>query len=410
MVTWITSTLATGPYSTVSKLEDVSIVDIRSAVDRGGNMPSILASFVQRAVAELRAGRRVAISCDHGISRSNAIAAGVISQYQSIPFAQAARLVLGATNGAEIRVDVLESVATAIGAEGWGTFADDSEKRWLLTGAAGYLGRALQTSCPQGIDLICPSRSELDLLDGAVNLDLFVREKGISRILHFAAPHVSNTNTALGEAVVMTRNVLDVCEQNTLPVLLPSRWEAFAGYEGEELVVDEMTPLRPKGVLGDTKALIESLADFFRSRSNMKICILRSGLVYGGDNAPNFMRSFLEKASRGDVITTHAYENGAPLLDLVHVNDWTKVCWGVLCAGLEGVCQIGSGSLISTREIADIIIQATDSGSEVTSITVAGEAASVAFSNRRINMELGFTPLVGARSGVDEYARTASLV
>lgn len=383
-------------------------IDIRPLVDREGNSSAILAEFIRKALAGLAAGYQVVICCDHGISRSNALAAAILSQFEKIPISEAVRRVLSATGNAEIRLEVLNSIRA--------TLEEDKlppgklgRQRWLLTGGSGYLGWALANNAPENIDLLCPSHTELDLSEGAPAIDLFVRDNQVSRIVHFAAPHVGNTNSSFGKALVALRNVLDTCVSNNLPLVLPSRWEVFSGYRGTEIRADELTPLRPSGVMGDTKFHSEKLVEAYIERSRLRALIVRSGLVYGGRSAPNFMRTFLKRALAGEDLYTHKYANGLPKLDLLHVDDWVSGCWSLMQSDLDGIYHCGTGNPVSTREVATVIMDSVAGTGSLKQLEIQDSFANVALNSNKIKKAVGWTAKITPRIGIPDFVKAYSI-
>ena len=404
-INWITQKLGTGPFGVDDLPTGTVCIDIRGLVDRGGNNPTILAGYVRSALLELKHGYSVVICCDHGISRSNALAAAVLSRYEKISISEAVRRVLSVTDNAEIRLEVLDSIRIAIEDE-WFSPIRPERQRWLLTGSKGYLGSALSASAPENIDLLCPSHAELDLSKGGPAIDLYVRENQVSRILHFAVPHVSNTNSSFGETLAVLRNVLDTCVSNGLTLFFPSRWEVFSGYKGMDLVANETTPLKPSGILGDVKFLSEKLIEIFVQRSGVQALILRSGLVYGGGSAPNFMRLFIERSLTGNNIYTHIYSNGEPKLDLLHIEDWISGCWALLRNNLDGIYHCGMGDFVSTNEVARMIIKNINGVSNVDQIKIEDSFANVALNAYKLEKAVGWIPKIKPSEGIPAFAKS----
>jgi nucleoside-diphosphate-sugar epimerase len=408
MICWITPWLGTGPFGVDKLSDDVYRVDIRALVDKAGNSTESLVACVRTSLSAINRGERVVICCDHGISRSNAIAAAVLSQHERITFSESVRRVLSATGNAEIRLDVLETVRHTF-------FCEDSPPvnskvtPWLVTGGHGYLGTALANSAPRGTKLLRPTHSELDLVSQGVAIDLFVREHRVSKIVHFATPHVSNTNSSLGASITMLRNVLDACVSNDIPLVVPSRWEVFGGYKGQQILAKEDTPLAPLGVLGDAKYLSEKLIEQFVRRSNVRVTILRSGLVYGGESAPNFLRSFIRRANAHEEIITHTYENGPPKLDMISLEDWVAACWSLIGGeGQTGVYHCGSGDLTSTREIAEIVVQTMGSASKIKLMPLNESIANVALDSEKLKRDFRWMPKTSIFDGIREFVRRSA--
>jgi len=388
-IRWITPLLGTAPASALGEIPEIHIVDVRDMVDKAGNRAEAIREKIRCGCALLTEGRKTVVCCDNGISRSNAIAAGILAGFEHIPFNDAVRRVLETTGETEINLDVINATRNAIETE---VLIADGRERWLLTGGHGYLGSIFASSIPKDIELLRPFRKELDLLRGGVALDLYVREHRVTRILHFAAPHVMNTNSSVGESVIILRNVLDTCISNHIPLFLPSRWEVFGGYKGQTMSVDEQTPLRPAGVTGDSKFLSEKLIEVFTERACLEATVLRSGLVFGNNGAPNFMLGFIRRAMCRESITTHIYINGPPKLDLLPAGDWLQACWKLLLSGKTGVFHLGSGKLLSTVKVAEIIFESCGMKAKPDSILMDDSTANIMLDSRKITSLLDWRP------------------
>ncbi len=388
-IRWITPLLGTASASGVREMPDIHIVDVRDMVDKAGNRADVIREKIQYGCDLLKEGKKIVVCCDHGISRSNAIAAGILARFEHIPFNDAVRRVQEATGETEINIDVINATRNAIETE---VLIADGRERWLLTGGHGYLGSILASSVPEDIELLRPFRKELDLLQGGVALDLYVREHRVTRILHFAAPHVVNINSSAGESVIMLRNVLDACISNHIPLFLPSRWEVFGGYKGQTMSVDEETPLRPAGVTGDSKFLSEKLIEVFTERACLEANVLRRGLVFGNNGATNFMLGFVRWVMCGKHIATHVYTNGPPKLDLLPAGDWLQACWKLLLSGKTGVFHVGSGKLLSTVKVAEIIFESCGVKAKPDSILIDDSTANIMLDSRKITNLLDWRP------------------
>ena len=113
-IRWITPLLGTAPASQVCKEPDMNIVDVRDMVDKAGNRADTVLQKITEGCDSLREGKKTVVCCDYGISRSNAVAAGILARHQSIPFEAAVRQVLEATGEKEIKIGPLNSVRMAL--------------------------------------------------------------------------------------------------------------------------------------------------------------------------------------------------------------------------------------------------------------------------------------------------------
>ena len=364
MIRWINESLGTAPFGDSDIGKDHTVLDVRDLVDKHGNSPKITKEKIERGVELLRQGCQLIICCDYGISRSNAIAAGILSRYTTISIEEAVRQVVRATGEKEIKLDPLRTVREAL--------ADNQKPpkisgvRLLITGGSGFIGKQLQRKLADEIFWITPSRSEVDLTEGALELDLLVKEHQINTIVHFANPRVFTSNKAMGESVTLLRNVLDVCRDNSLRLIYPSNWEVYSGYRATGMLINESVPVYPKGPYGEAKALCEQLIEWNRTQHGLKCIQLRSSTLYGEySDRPKFIYNFLAKALQGEPIQTHRYLNGEPFIDLMSVDDFVEAVIAAISSNFSGTLNIGSGKSVSTLGVAQWIVKECASKSSI---------------------------------------------
>ena len=404
MIRWITEQLGTAPATEVADLPDVSLVDVRDLVDKGGNSASAIRTKIDQGVQLLNEGRRTIVCCDYGISRSNAVAAGILAVYGGISFREAVRTVQQRTGETEIKLEPLQVVREAI--ESFSAPAAVSRPTILMTGGSGFLGTAIRTRLANDVDIVCPPRSEIDILKGATQLDLLAEECGAQTIVHLANPRVYTSNVALGQTLSMLRNVLEVAAARRVRLIYLSGWEVFSGYVGE-LWVDETTPLLSKGPYGDAKLLSENLIENFERTHNLNCTIVRSSPVYGpGSDRPKFIYNFLDKARRGEAIVTHRYLNGDAALDLLHIDDLVGALGSLIRTTQTGTFHLGTGKLTSTFEIANYLTHAVASTSKVTSAEIEGHTAKIAMRSDKARAILGWQATVDVWNGLTDLVQS----
>lgn len=398
MIRWITEHLGTSPATAHELPAGAVVIDVRDLVDKHGNDPAAVRRALDAGAHALRRGATVIVCCDYGISRSNAVAAGVIALTDATDLDDAVMLVAQATGEGEIKLGPLEAVRRALGA---GTATAPAASSILLTGGSGFLGEALTEELGAG-SVIRPARADLDLTAGALRLDLLARRHGVSRIVHLANPRVYTATRAVGEMVVMLRNVLEVCRSLGIPLVFLSGWEVYSGYRSSALVADEFLPLRPKGPYGEAKVLCEQLIDIHRDVHGTPVTVVRPAPIYGrGSDRPRFIFTMLDKARRGDKIRTHRYRNGLPALDLLHRDDAVRAIACVARSGGPPSVNLGGGELISTRQVAERIVERTRSTSDLELVDIDDDIANVQMDNRLAKRELGWVPQVTVRDGLD---------
>ena len=400
-IRWITPSLGTGPYSAVLDESEDTVIDVRDLVDKSGNPASSILEKINQGVTALNNGLRVIVCCDYGMSRSNAIAAGILASFEKAGFEHCLSRVLAATGETEGKLGPLKAVRNALGLpkRQHGIYP---QPRILVTGGNGFLGRALQEAVAEEFEICAPCRSELDLTQGSTKLALLAEEHDTDWIVHLANPRVYTSNAAMGQTLTMLHNVIDVCVNMDIPLLYPSNWEIYSGYSGT-LRADEATPPLPRGPYGETKYLAEVLIEHHNRTSGLRSSVLRSSPVYGkGSDRPKFIYNYIGKAVSRMNITTHQYSNGDPMLDLLHVDDLVAAIIAAIKAKHTGHLNIGSGILISTNDIAKMLVSKLNSRSGIERITINADTARIAMNWSRALSEIGWEPRTALNEGLDD--------
>lgn len=403
MTRWITEQLGTAPASEVLGQPGFELVDVRDLVDKGGNSSQAIKAKIDQGVKSLAAGHRTVVCCDYGISRSNAVAAGILARHNCIPFLDAVRMVQQQTGEAEIKLEPLEAVRQALEGDSKPMLA--SRQTILMTGGGGFVGTALRARLKGNVDVIAPVRDDVDVLKGATQLHLLAAESGAQTIVHLASPRVYTSNVALGQTLSMLRNVLEVAASRHMRLIYLSSWEVFSGYTGD-LLVNEAVPPLAKGPYGDTKLLSEQLIQNFKRTADLNCTVIRSSPVYGfGSDRPKFIYNFAAKAKAGDRIVTHRYLNGDAALDLLHIDDLVDALARFIDCRVSGVFHLGTGELTSTFEIAKFLARKLRSNSDVVQSDIESHAARIAMNTAKARAVLEWQPCVKIWDGLGDLVK-----
>ena len=398
-IRWITPDLGTGPALLVRQEADMNIIDVRDLVDKAGNRSDAVRQKITEGCDSLRAGKKTVVCCDYGISRSNAVAVGILAMHESIPFEAAVRRVLEATGEKEIKVDPLQAVRKALGVDKKQN--QHQIRRVLVTGGSGTLGKPVSQKLAQSCEVFTPDRKELDLQLGSTQLDLLVGEDQIDCIVHLANPRVFTSNTALGNTLTMLRNVLDVCVARDIKLVYLSSFEVYSGYRTGHILADEALPLLPKGPYGETKYLSEMLIEHCRRTQRLRCAMLRSSPTYGiGSERPKFIYNFFDKIKRGQRIVTHRYNNGEPALDLLNIDDLVSALVRAVGSDFSGNLNIGTGVTTSTAEIAKVLSDMLGIKIDIGSTLIDGDTACIAMDASLAREKLGWQPTIGVKDGL----------
>lgn len=407
-IRWITSLLGTSPANDVVGVPSIGIVDVRDLVDKAGNRPEIIREKIEQGVHLLGLGKQTVVCCDYGISRSNAVAVGILARFESITFEEAVKRVQDSTGEKEIKLGPLMAVRAALG-DTKGKEAGGL-KKIVVTGGSGFIGRAVVPILKSGFEVITPSREQLDLEQGSMQLALIADRAHADYVLHLANPRVYTSNIAMGKTLVMLKNVIDACVARGTKLIYSSGWEVFSGYQGT-INASESLPLFAKGPYGESKCLAELLIEHHQKNNNLRCTVIRSGPVYGpGGDKPKFIFNFIDKALKNEPIVTHVYNNGYPALDLMHVKDLARAVYSVISKNVEGVIHVGTGVLTDTQEIASYIKKLLGSTSGISHISIDSDVANVAMDTKKAKNILDWRSEILLIDGLNELLLNKGVV
>jgi UDP-glucuronate decarboxylase len=272
----------------------------------------------------------------------------------------------------------------------------------LITGSSGFIGHVLMGKLQNTYNLFTPSSMKINLLEGSAELDIYVKENAITRIIHLANPRIYTSTKAMGYTLSMLRNVLEVCLHNSIVLIYPSGWEIYSGYRSSFLLASETLPPNPKGPYGETKWLCEHLINSFQKQYGLKCALLRSSPVYGAaSDRPKFIWSFINSASKGMPIKTHNFFNGSPALDLLYIDDFCDAIIAILENEFIGEMNLGTGRLLSTREIARIICDKLSSNSPIIPVDIFAYAPNIAMDGSFAESVIGWKPFITFENGIE---------
>ncbi|MFQ5785987.1 MAG: NAD-dependent epimerase/dehydratase family protein [Alphaproteobacteria bacterium] len=397
MIRWITDNLGTAARIKVGA-EPYSLLDVRDLVDKSGNPVELVRAKIEEGAAAVSSGKTVVVVCDLGVSRSNAIAAGVLARTKRIPIESAIKQVMEATKETNIKLDMANIVRAAL----TGDERDPSSRSTVLvTGGGGFFGRNLVERLAGHCQIVAPSRSELDLLESAVGLDILCRENNVAQIVHLAHPRDYTNNSAMGESLTMLLNVLDVCRVQNLRLVFPSGGVIYAGYRADKLIVDETVPAMPRGPYGETKYLQEQLIELACRQYGLHRTIVRLSPTYGpGSDRPRLIKTFHELASEGKDIYTHRYLNGPPLLDLLYIDDAVSGLIAAITAPVSGIFHIAPGEGYTTQEIAARIRDCVGHGGSILERPISDYVSNVILDSTRARSALNWQPKIDLEEGL----------
>lgn len=370
--------------------DDYDILDVRDLVDDYGNAVEEVRLRVLSGLDSLAAGKKLVVCCDRGISRSNAIAAGILARHQNIPFRDAILATISSTGEQSIKLGMLSSVRLALGEE---LPSPGNGKRVLITGENTIGIGGTEAKLSPAVDF--------------AELDCLVKENGINVVVHLDDPLTKKTNLAAGETIASLRNVLDICRDNAAHFIFASSFEVYGGGNKE---TDESASCNPKGLYGETKYIAEQLISLYTKKYDLESAVLRLATPYGDGKKPRFLYSFLTNARDNKEITTHRYRNGFPLVDFVNVSDVKRAIESVIEKNVAGTFNVGSGEGISTNEVADMILERVGKKGFKTHIDVLDIAPNIVMNCAKAEDTFDWRPRILFRDwlidAVDEFDKS----
>jgi len=206
-----------------------------------------------------------------------------------------------------------------------------------------------------------------------------------------------------------TRNLLELARVKGARFLITSTSEVY----GEPLVHPQpesywgnVNPIGPRSCYDESKRFAEALTMAYHRHAGVDVRIVRVFNTYGPRMKPGDGRvvsNFLVQALSGAPITI--YGDGSQTRSFCYVDDEVAGILAVLDGSLTGPVNVGNPNEFTVRELADLVVELTSSGSRI-----VREPLPVDDPTRRrpdttlAREQLGWEPKIELREGL---ARTA---
>ncbi len=175
----------------------------------------------------------------------------------------------------------------------------------------------------------------------------------------------------------------------------------------EYLPFDESHPTQPVSPYGVSKLMCEHYCRVFDELYGLKTVSLRYFTVYGPRMRPDLAISIFTKAAlNNDKITI--FGDGEKTRDFTYIDDIVKANLIAMNRG-RGVYNIGGGHRVSVRELAERIVELTESSSLIQyTDSIKGDAEHTWADNKKAKNELNWSPKVSINNGLMRYAEWMS--
>ena len=256
----------------------------------------------------------------------------------------------------------------------------------LVTGSSGFVGRRFLEMAPTDWEIICLGRSQPDSLTGRwIRCDLAdqksvesavkqVNDETFDSIVHLAAfvPKTAADDTLdkarLGN-IDATINLLTYFGEKSEKIIIGSTAEVYDQSKIHGPITEDNV-VAGGSYYGSTKLASELITQSYAKKLNKELTILRFSVMYGGyDPIARAIPNFIRAAKAGEDLTIR----GANVLrDYIHTDDVARSIICAVSANGAGVVNIGTGRGISIREMAQAIVDSTQSTSRITVLSEDG--------------------------------------
>ena len=297
--------------------------------------------------------------------------------------------------------------------------------RVLLTGAAGFLGSHLAERFLQdghdvvGLDnFVTGSQDNVDKLAeyegfSFVEHDIsqpYYPEGELDGVLHFASPaspvdYLELPIQTLKVGSLGTYHALGIALAKKARLLLASTSEIYGDplvHPQPETYWGNVNPVGVRGVYDEAKRFAEAITMAYHRYHSVDTRIVRIFNTYGPRMRPadgRVVSNFIVQALRGDPLTV--YGDGSQTRSFCYVTDEVDGIYRLFHSSRVEPTNIGNPNEFSIRELAEVVLEETQSESTVQTLPLPSDDPKV----RRPDItaareELGWEPVVELREGI----------
>ncbi len=284
----------------------------------------------------------------------------------------------------------------------------------MITGSEGFVGKSLKEYFKTkgynviGLDIAETSDINADILS-TNELKEKLKEIDVDVIIHLAA--IANIASCIADPFrCLYVNSLGTLNMLEVALMLGVDRFVFASSANvygarPRLPVTEEEELRPRTPYDYSKVAAEQLVMAYHSSKKLPIVILRSWKLFGEYDSPNSAVSrFIDACLNDEPITL--YNRGADVTDPYHVDNYARAVELVINSekAVGQVFNVGTGSALSIRELAERIKQLSNSNSSLVELpprTPAEAEPMISYpSIEKIKKTLGYEPIISLDEGL----------
>lgn len=265
-----------------------------------------------------------------------------------------------------------------------------SHKRILVTGGAGFLGsRLCEHLVAAGHDVICLdnfftsqkqnvahllSQPNFELIRHDITQPLWLEVDEIYNLACPAAPghYQYNPIKTMKTSVLGAIHVLGMARRCRAKVLQASTSEVYGDPEVHPQTEDyrgAVNPIGPRACYDEGKRAAETLFFDYHRANRINIRVVRIFNTYGPRMHPydgRVVSNFIRQALRGEDITI--FGEGEQTRSFCYVDDLVQGIMAMMNApdDFPGPCNLGNPDEFTIRELAELVIELTESSSQLT--------------------------------------------
>jgi len=299
-------------------------------------------------------------------------------------------------------------------------------KRILITGAAGFLGSHLADKCIDehmhviGMDnLITGNMANLAHLMPLDSFEFhhhdvtkYIHIEGeLDYILHFASPaspidYLKIPIQTLKVGSLGTHNALGLAKAKNARILVASTSEVYGDpliHPQSEDYWGNVNPIGPRGCYDEAKRFQEAITMAYHNHHGLETRIVRIFNTYGPRMRPNDGRAlpaFFSQAIKEQDITV--FGDGSQTRSFCYVSDLVEGIYKLLMSNYHLPVNIGNPNEISIKDVAEEIINLTDTSSQLVFKDLPKDDPKVRQPDISLAKEiLGWTPKVDRSAGLE---------
>ncbi len=272
-------------------------------------------------------------------------------------------------------------------------------KRILITGSSGFIGSSLKRA------LLAKGHSVADFNSGDGDIaSVKLKFTGLNYVFHLAGRSFvpdswKNPEEFRRVNVEGTRNVLELCRENNLPLAFMS---SYVYGIPKKLPISETDPVSPSNPYAQSKWEAEQLCQEYAHKYGVAVTILRPFNIYGVKQPAHFLIPKIIQQALDRSAGKITLMDLSPKRDYIYMDDLIGAMILLFEKKKTGAFNIGSGYSLSVMQIAEAVLKAAGVKKEIiaTGEKRANEIPDVVADISKLKKEAGWQPRVTFEEGI----------